>query len=277
MAVSPDDTKNSMSRKIAKAEVIHLRHRSLALKTLYPDQGYTTEDVAGSITLLSPARYGSKLNHSYGFGMFGPVTKDDLHTIEDAFELNDVYPEIYMCETADKSAFDLLSEHYTVTGHLREYQMFLADFNHPNMENGIEISIIGPTDHEMFIQASIEGFRSNGRSEELLKLLAESTAARPDTLLFSASMHDELLGVAAMAMIYAEDNKVAVLYIDSCLPRSRGRGVHKALLLERLRIAKDRGCDLAIASAREGSISAHNIEKVGLKQAYACKIYTKNH
>lgn len=175
MAVSPDDTKNSMSRKIAKAEVIHLRHRSLALKTLYPDQGYTTEDVAGSITLLSPARYGSKLNHSYGLGMFGSVTRDNLHVIEDVFEF------------------------------------------------------------------------------------------------------DELLGVAAMAMIDAEDNKVAVLYIDSCLPRSRGRGVHKALLLERLRIAKDRGCDLAIASAREGSISAHNIEKVGLKQAYACKIYTKNH
>lgn len=267
----------TMSRKIARAEVTHLRHQSLALQTLYPHQEYTMRDVAGSTTLLSPAKWGSKLNHTYGFGMFGPVTDNDLHAIEDAFVQNDVRPEIYMCETADSSAFDLLSNHYTITGHLCQYQMSLSDLEHPDMSNDIDISILDSSDHETFIQASVEGFRSNGRSPELLRLLAESAAARPDTLLFSASMHGELLGVAGMAIIDVEDSKVALLYIDSSLPSARGRGIHKALLMERLRVAKDRGCDLAIASAREGSISAHNIQKVGLKEAYTCKIYTRDH
>lgn len=267
----------TMSRKIARAEVTHLRHQSLALQTLYPHQEYTMRDVAGSTTLLSPAKWGSKLNHTYGFGMFGPVTNNDLHAIEDAYKQNGVRPEIYMCESADSSALDLLTDHYTITGHLCQYQMSLSDFDHPTMANDIDISIVASSDHEMFIQASIEGFRSNGRSEDLLRLLAESAAARPDTLLFSASMHSELLGVAGMAIVDVDDSKVAHLYIDSSLPRARGRGVHKALLLERLRIAKDRGCDLAIASAREGSISAHNIQKVGLEMAYACRIYTRDH
>ncbi|CAD0101318.1 unnamed protein product [Aureobasidium mustum] len=208
--------------------------------------------------------------------MFGPVTKDDLYAIEEAYKPYDVQPEIYMCEPADRSAFDLLSEHYTITGHLCDYHMSLSDFDYPDMANDIDVSILGLNDHETFIQASVEGFRSNGRPEGLLKLLAENAAARPDTLLFSASMHGELLGAAGMAIIDVEDSKVAILYIDSCLPRARGRGIHKALLVKRLRVAKDRGCDLAIASAREGSISAHNIQKVGLKLAYGCKIYTKD-
>jgi GNAT superfamily N-acetyltransferase len=79
-----------------------------------------------------------------------------------------------------------------------------------------------------------------------------------------------------MAMIDTEDKKIVVLYIDSCLPSARGKGVHKALILERLRIAKDRGFDLACATAREGSISGRNMEKAGLRKAYSINIYTKD-
>jgi hypothetical protein len=47
------------------------------------------------------------------------------------------------------------------------------------------------------------------------------------------------------------------------------------LILERLRVARDRGFDLACATAREGSISARNMEKAGFAKAYSCDIYTK--
>ncbi|KAL2028204.1 hypothetical protein VTO58DRAFT_110892 [Aureobasidium pullulans] len=267
----------NMNHIIAKAEAIHLERQILALQALYPTQGYTVKRVAGSTTILSPATLGRKLNHTYGFALEGEVTMDDLHAIEAAYEQNGVHPEIDMCEFADGSAFDLLSAQYTVTGSLWEYQRSLSDFQGPAMlGSGITVSILGLEGHDAFIQASVDGFSSTGRAPELLKLLAESAAARSDTMLFSASLDGELVGTAAMAMIDVEDIKVVVFFIDSCLPNARGKGIHKALLLERLRVARDRGCDVAVATAREGSISGRNIEKVGFRQAFACRTYTKD-
>ncbi|THY70272.1 hypothetical protein D6C86_09011 [Aureobasidium pullulans] len=202
---------------------------------------------------------------------------DDLHAIEAAYKQNGVHSEIDMCDYAHGSAFDLLSAQYTVTGSLCEYQQSLSGFQGPDILRGdMNISILGPEDHNTFIQASVDGFSSTGRAPELLEVLAESAAARSDTILFSASLDGELVGTAAMAMIDVEDIKVVVFFIDSCLPNARGKSVHKALLLERLRVARDRGCDVAVATAREGSISGRNIEKVGFRRAYSCKTYTKN-
>ncbi|CAC9892593.1 unnamed protein product [Aureobasidium pullulans] len=274
---SSADKAADMNHIIAKAEAIHLERQILALQTLYPTQGYTTKCVAGSTTILSPAMLGRKLNHTYGFALEGEVTMDDLHAIEAAYKQNGVHPEIDMCDFADGSAFDLLSAKYTITGSLCEYQRSLSDFQGPAMlGSGIEISKLGPEDHDTFIRASVDGFSSTGRAPELLKVLAESAAARSDTILFSASLDGELVGTAAMAIIDVEDIKVVVFFIDSCLSNARGKGIHKALLLERLRVANDRGCDIAVATAREGSISGRNIEKVGFRQAFSCKTYTND-
>ncbi|KAI4852773.1 hypothetical protein E4T44_01267 [Aureobasidium sp. EXF-8845] len=256
----------ALNCSIAKAEAIHLEHQSLALQNLYPGQGYSTKHVAGSITTLARPEFGWKLNHTSGFAVFGKVTSDDLRAIEAAFERNGIPPRIDMCDFADSSAFDLLSDYTS-----------LADFEYPaTLGDTIKISILGPEDHDTFVKASNEGFHSGGRPPELLRVLAESAAARPDTTLFSASIDGELFGTAGMAMVNTGNNKIVVLYIDSCLPSARGKGVHKVLLLERLRVARDRGYDLACATAREGSISAKNMEKVGFAKAYSCNIYTKD-
>ncbi|THZ12943.1 hypothetical protein D6C91_08157 [Aureobasidium pullulans] len=114
---------------------------------------------------------------------------DDLHGIEVAYKHNGVHPEIDMCDFADGTAFDLLSAQYTITGSLCEYQRYLADFQGPDILRGdMNISILGPKDYDTFIRASVDGFSSTGRAPELLKVLAESAAARSDTILFSASL-----------------------------------------------------------------------------------------
>ncbi|KEQ73040.1 hypothetical protein M436DRAFT_47598 [Aureobasidium namibiae CBS 147.97] len=265
-----------MNRSIARAQSIHRERQLLALQTLYPGQGYSVENIAGSTTILSPPAFGRKLNHTYEFALDGKVTIKDLRRIEAACERNGGTPELDMCDFADKSGFDLFSNHYTVTGSQCEYQQSLADFQRlPSSGDTIKIDIVGPDDHDTFVQASVDGFRSGGRPEELLKVCAESAAARSDTILFSASIAGEIVGTAAMAMIETAISKIVVLYCDSCLPSARGRGVHKTLLLERLRVARDCGFDLASATAREGSISGRNMEKVGFKMAYFCKTYTK--
>lgn len=262
----------STVRLLVKAEIIHLSHQIEALQTLSPEGNFTFKNVADSITLQSPAVYGRKLNHTYGFGAFGPVTMGDLRLVEQAYDDSGLQPELDMCDFADASALDLLSTRYSVTGTICQY---ISGISYQPTGFG-DVKVSPSLNHEAFVHASVEGFRSTGRSLDLLTSLAKSSATRSDTTLFFATLEGDLVGTAAMAIFEVDGYKVAVLYIDSSLPAARGKGVHRALLLARLKAAKEHGCDFATVGAREGSGSARNIQNVGFDKAYTCKTYTKN-
>lgn len=131
--------------------------------------------------------------------------------------------------------------------------------------------------HEMedFIETSIAGFQSNGRSRELLEALARIATRRPDTQLFVAVVNNKIAGSAALASIETSDGSVAHLYLDSTLPNYRGRGVQQALIQARLREARRRGVSLATTITRVGDGSARNAERAGLRIAYTTTILTR--
>jgi hypothetical protein len=129
---------------------------------------------------------------------------------------------------------------------------------------------------EDFIDASVSGFRSGGRNVKTLRALAESAVARYDISLYYVTINSELVGTAVIALIDVEDCKVASLFMNSCLEHARGKGVHRALLLERIYVAKELGREMVIAGARFGSGSARSIERVGLERIFSCKTYTKS-
>lgn len=285
-------TSAELCRIVTQAEVIHRKRQVLALQQLRKDEKYAIYDVAGSATVLSQPVHGRKLNHTYGFGMSGAVTMQDLRSIEDAYKAWDSNaasrprPELDVCEHADASAFDLLSKGYSVTGFVCQFQQYLDDIDTSSAPTDSNVKVVAlrspehaaddNASYEYFIDASVEGFRSGGRNVATLKALAESAVARSDTSLFSATINGQLVGTAVMTVIDIEGCKVANLFMDSCLEHARGKGVHKALLSKRIRIAKEMGCDIVIAAAREGSGSARNIERVGLRKLYTCKTYTKD-
>jgi len=284
-------TSAELCRIITKAEVIHRRRQVLALQTLQQDGEYQIFDIAGSTTILSPSVHGRKLNHTYGFGMSGPVTTEDLRSIEDAYKAWDSEsaarprPEIDVCEHADASAFELLLKGYSVTGFVCQFQRDLVDIDIPpaSVDNIVKVVAVRSPEHvadantsyQTLINASIQGFRSGGRNIATLQALAESAVSRSDTSLFSATIDGELVGTAVMAVIDVDGCNVASLFMDSCLEHARGKGVHKALLSERMRVAKESGCEMVIAAAREGSGSARNIERAGLRKIFTCETYTK--
>jgi len=281
-----------LRRIVTRAEVSHRQRQVLALQPLRKDEDYAVYDIAGSTTILSPSVHGRKLNHTYGFGMFGPVTTEDLRAIELAYEAwgsGTAFrprPEVDVCEYADESTFDLLSKGYTVTGSVCQFQRYLDDNDSSTAPTNNIVRIAASrspqqaagdnASHKNFIEASVQGFRSGGRNIATLRALAESAVARSDTSLFTAIIDGELVGTAVMAVIDVEGCKVASLFMDSCLEHARGKGVHKALLSERIRVAKEIGCGMVIAAAREGSGSARNIERAGLSKIFTCETYTKD-
>jgi hypothetical protein len=69
--------------------------------------------------------------------------------------------------------------------------------------------------------------------------------------------------IAAAAMTVHGD--VAVLGGASTLRAHRGRGAQSRLLGRRLEVAREAGCDLAVATARPESVSAANLARAGFR------------
>jgi GNAT superfamily N-acetyltransferase len=55
---------------------------------------------------------------------------------------------------------------------------------------------------------------------------------------------------------------------DATLRSFRGRGVQSALIARRARLARDAGCDLAVACVIPGSGSHRNYERLGFQLVY---------
>lgn len=265
----------SLARIITRAEVQHLVNQQESLRTVLPHDHFTSFSNGNAFTMLSPPKYGYKLSRTEGFGMAGPVTKSDLLAIEKIWESSDLQPEIHMCECADASTLEVLSGYAKIRS-LASYLLPLDRYNIPSSQaSQSAITITESTNGETFVNASVEGFSSNGRPRDLLQLLAGSAVRRADTRLFVASIDGKLAGTAGMAVFAVDDTRFANLYIDSTQPAYRGRGVHRALLHARLAAAKAAGCQHAISSAQAGSGSARNIEKVGFDLAFTTALYHK--
>ncbi len=61
------------------------------------------------------------------------------------------------------------------------------------------------------------------------------------------------------------------------LPEFRGLGIQRAFLQERLRLAQQAGCDLAVTLTLPGTTSQRNAERAGFRTAYTKVVTIKRH
>jgi GNAT superfamily N-acetyltransferase len=78
----------------------------------------------------------------------------------------------------------------------------------------------------------------------------------------------EVDGVAAGGGMMSIHQGVASLGGAGTLPEFRNRGVQRALLLARIALATESGCDLAMVATNPGSGSQRNVERLGFRIAY---------
>lgn len=276
MASLPQQTLRLIQQVII-AERLHISRQSLALSALLPDSGNVTYEAANSTTVRLPEEPDGKLNHTVGFGMSGPVTQADLLAIEQTPP--EGYPQIWMCEHADPSAYEVLKrEGYE---YIRSISHFATELGQDILEFDSEpagdfaITTVTAAELSEWVDSCVDGFRDGDRRPSLLKLLAQSAANRADTTLFFAKIDSKVAGSAALAVIEVGDTKLGHVYIDSTLPAFRGRGVHQALLKARLQAAKKAGCQYVFASAKEGSGSSRNMQKAGIPLVFTSRVYGK--
>lgn len=277
-----------LAHQCEEAEALHIWRQGQVCAQLYPDQDIVFRPVPnGGIVIRTLSVLTGKLNRAVGCGKDGDLDKATVRELESLFAVIELAPEIHISPFARPSTLESLMAHgYEEKGVLSTYWCLLGDSGNETTSRGtlstassrtaaIETRLIAANEREDFIEASITGFQSNGRSRELLGELARIAARRTDTQLFIALIDNKIAGSAALASIETSDGGVAHLYLDSTLSAYRGRGVQQALIQARLREAQRRGLSLATTITRVGDGSARNAERAGLRIAYTTSIFTR--
>ena len=67
--------------------------------------------------------------------------------------------------------------------------------------------------------------------------------------------------------------RVGLLATAAVLPAARGRGIQRALITERIRLAIERRCTTVTATALVGSPSARNLAEMGFRPVHERALY----
>lgn len=127
---------------------------------------------------------------------------------------------------------------------------------------GVVVRAIGPEDGGAWGVIVDRALAEEGPSAELpWATIGPALAATPGTTLLLATLD----GAPAGAAILQIHHGAAWLSGAAVAPEARGRGIHRALVGERIRIGRTAGCDLVGADAESGSRSEGILRRAGLE------------
>lgn len=210
----------------------------------------------------------SPLTQAFGLGLNGPVTEADLAAMEEFYRGHKSAVNIETCPLADPSLLKLLNERgYRPIEYSNVLVRDLTDDDSrawPNPESKVQVR--SPAEHEaesysLLVAKSF--FENTDISPEFLSIFT-STFYAAGAFFFLA----EVDGVPAGGGMMSIHQGVSSLGGAGTLPEFRNRGVQKDLLLARLALAAELGCDLAMVATNPGSGSQRNVERLGFRVVY---------
>ena len=230
-------------------------------RAVYPEAA--TLRVSGGVAAWFCA--GNPVNGTFGMGMVGPATADDVAAVVDFYEARRAPARIDVSPHADASLLPLLAAAgFRVTGFEDVlFQPLPAPPPAPRAAS-LEVRIAwGEWDRALWAEIEARGFKDEDVSAAD-RALAGSISVRRDGMHFLGMLDGEAAGTGMLVM----KDGVALFNGDATLPAHRGRGVQSAILAERLRVASEAGCDLAVIEAAPGGTSHRNQERAGFRIAY---------
>jgi hypothetical protein len=255
----------TLSQKLERAEA---RANADFIETraeLEPDIRASWIEVAGTYAMYDGPE--SPCTQTFGLGLFGEPTGDDMDRMETFFAERGAPVFHEVSPMADPSTMPLL------TG--RGYQpielstvMFKAldgaEIAAPN-PGPITTRIISPDEAELWAETSGHGWATEmGGSPDFMidfgRVSARCKGAHP----YLAELDGTPI---ASGMLFIHDD-VAMLGGASTVPEGRNKGAQSALLAARLSHAAEHGCSLAVMAATPGSQSQKNAQRNGFNVAY---------
>ena len=210
----------------------------------------------------------SSVTQAFGLGLNGPVTEADMAAMEEFYREHGSAVNIETCPLADPSLLKLLNERgYRPIEYSNVFTRELTDADSrawPDPSSKVRVRAPAEDEAEKYAQVVAKSFFENADvSPEFLKIFV-STYYAAGTFFFIADVD----GVAAGGGMMSIHQGVSSLGGTGTLPEFRSRGVQKALLLARLAVAVENGCDLAMVATQPGSGSQRNVERQGFRVVY---------
>ena len=231
---------------------------------LRPDSAATAISIAGGAAVYGGV--GSPVTQAMGLGLNGPVSEEEVDTLESFFRGRGCRVEIEVCPLADESLLGLLGRRgYTVFEWSNVLiQTISGQESTPPLPAGLQIRRAGSEDADAVAGILASCFLGQDQvTPEARDLFAPSLRGSFGAW-FVGAVDAEIAGCAGMFM----HGGVALLAGAATLPAYRGRGIQNALSRRRLEYAASVSCDLAVVMTKPGSTSQHNAERQGFRVVY---------
>jgi hypothetical protein len=254
----------ALARRLERAEACSNAGFVETRARLFPESGARWIEVAGAYAMYDGVR--SPCTQTFGLGVFQPVTRADLDTLEDFFQRRGAPVFHEVSPLADPSLLALLNErgYHPIEFTSVTYRP-VRDAAPPRTSNErIVVRRVGTEDHERWVTTAAKGWSELHELADQMQDLARITAERPETVAFLAELDGAPIAAGALCL----HGGVALFAGASTIPEARKQGAQLALLEGRLRYASEAGCDLAMMCALPGSASQRNAERHGFRIAY---------
>ena len=221
----------------------------------------TFELAGGRAVLCGPGLY---VNRAIAVGLDGPLSDEQVELFEARCATVGVSPAVEVTEaTHDSVAPALRARGYVIDGTTSALRRTLDDIDElPPPDTAIRIEPANLELLSVWQEASALGWGhldpdARHASDVFARVAAEVDG---DGLVLASDAADgRPVGCASLTV----RDGVATLGGMSTLPAERGRGVQRAMILHRLRVARDRGCDVVTSSAVPGGASERNLIRHG--------------
>ena len=256
----------SLSQKLertearANADFVETRAR------VQPELGAEWIEVGGAYAMFDGAD--SPLTQTFGLGMFEEATADYLDEIEKFFKERGAPVFHEVSPMADQTILSLLAERgyrpieLTSVMH-RDLSSLPADLQTGRSE--IVTREIDDAEADLWAATAARGWATVHESlADFMFAFGQIAARTTNGHPFIAEIGGEVVGAAGFG-IYDD---ICILAGAATVPEARNRGVQNALLDARLRLAREKGCQLAMICALPGSQSQKNAQKNGFNIAY---------
>lgn len=207
------------------------------------------------------------MSQSFGVGLWEEFREADLGAIEEFFFSHGSGATHEICPMAQRELWGWLKARgYEAIEHSNVMYLPMTEWVEGAVTDPADVTVrlVGAAEAELWQRTACAGWSEMVGFEEEMKSLVRIMTQRDDALLLLA----EIDGIAAGTAAFSVRDGVAEMAGASTVPEWRKRGAQTALILARLRAARESGCDLVAIAAEPGSASQQNAERFGFRVAY---------
>jgi GNAT superfamily N-acetyltransferase len=237
------------------------------------DMGIAWEEFCGGHLVFVARR--SLVGRAHALGFAGEVTPEQIQHVEDFYFQREADAQIDVCPYAHPSLFEAVNR--------RGFQV--AEFNQTLARWIVPGEVFAARCSDFSVRV-VRGNEAQEWSAVLAQVFFEDHAPQfgkfflpwvneKNALCLGAFIDGKMVGGAGGLIV--PEHKMAGFFGAATLPAFRGRGIQSALMLERLRIVQQAGCDLAVTLTMPGTTSQRNVERAGFRTAYTKVVVVKRH